>query len=83
MGTGAAAALGIGGGLLGGFVLGQAFDGGDYVGAYNDPGMGMDFGADVGYGEMCLYQHSHNYLSAYLHVHVGKCESAPKSRNGN
>jgi hypothetical protein len=47
MGTGTALALGVGGGLLGGWALSSAMDGGGY-GGYGDGGGGGDMAGDVG-----------------------------------
>eukprot|EP00802_Teleaulax_amphioxeia_P020780 Tamp_21080.p1 GENE.Tamp_21080~~Tamp_21080.p1 ORF type:complete len:274 (+),score=29.68 Tamp_21080:1-822(+) len=60
MGAGTAAALGVGGGLLGGMMLANAMDGGHHHhggGGYGDGGApqqemgGGDIGADMGFGE--------------------------------
>lgn len=48
MGAGTAAALGVGGGLLGGALLANAFEGGDDVDAYRE---GMADGYNDGYGD--------------------------------
>lgn len=66
MAPGAIAGLGIGGALLGGLLLGVAFDGPDYsCGPYDDAGMAglpdSGFLADVGYSKyvyvlcLCVY----------------------------
>lgn len=50
MGVGGAAALGVGGGLLGGVLLANAFDDhDDYQQGFED---GADFGGDYGGGDM-------------------------------